>query len=222
MKVGKLEEIFRSDVDDAAKPYLWSPEEFLAYLNEAEVEAAIRSRLLVDSTTAAICNITVAAATQNFATDPRIFMIRRAKLDADSYPLQLKQLNALDEEYAGWDATDGPGIPAGYYTTGLGSNLISVPLQDVETTLKLTVVREPLVEMNDREESPEIPARYHQKLLDWVKYRAYSKPDSETKNPELAALHYQMFEAEFGPRRSALELQFESEHEGYGMDNGNY
>lgn len=219
MKRGKLKELVREQLDDAAAPYLWSDVELDAYLNEAEREAAIRARLLVDSTTSAVCQITVTADTQDFPLDPRIFMIRRAKLASESYPLSFIQLNSLDSEYPGWDDS---GLPYNRFTIGLGSDTISLPKQDVETTLTMTVVREPLAEMNDDEDSPEIPARYHVKLLEWVRYRCYLKPDAETEDKKRAAESYVLFEAEFGPRRTALDLQFELEHEGYSLENGAY
>jgi hypothetical protein len=218
MKLGSMKQLVREQLDDTAAPYLWSNTELEAYFNEAEVEAAIRSRLLVDSTNAAVRQITVTANTREFPLDPRVFMVRRAKLASEPYPLTLIQQNTLDNEYAGWDATDGEGLPYDRYM--VNGTTISLPEQDAETTLDMTVVREPLNAMNDDEDSPEIPSRYHIKLLEWVKYRCYMKPDTETRDPKAAAENYALFEAEFGPRRTATELQFELEHEGYDQENG--
>jgi len=221
MKVGKLIEIFRHEVEDTQKPYLWSDPEVMAYLNEAEVEACRRARLLVDSSTAAVCQISITADEQNFALDPRVIMIRRAKLADESYPLQKKSQAALDDEYPAWDG-DVASTPQ-YYFLDSGSSSISLyPKHDATDTLHLTVVREPLNELNDDDETPEIPSRYHFGLLNWMKHRAYMKPDSETKNDQLAVLNLQLFEQEFGKRRTALDERFEAEHEGYDMDHGAY
>lgn len=219
MKAGKLIEIFREEVDDTKNPHLWSDTELFAYLNQAESEACRRARLLVDSSTAEVCDIAITADEQDFALDPRIIMIRRAKLLAESYPLEHKSIAALDEEYPAWDS-DVASTPSAYFVDADSSKISLYPKHDATDTLKLTVVREPLSAVNDDEDELEIPSRYHFGLINWMKYRAYLKPDSETKNPELSVLGLALFEQEFGKRRSAIEERFEMEHMGYSTDNG--
>jgi len=219
MKVGKIIEQFRDEVDDTAAPYLWGDTELIGYLNEAEVEACRRARLLVDSKTAEVCQIAITADEQDFALDPRVITIRRAKLAEESYPLEFKSIAALDEEYPAWDG-DPASIPEYYFADANSASIAIYPKHETTDTLHLTVVREPLTPVNDKEDTPEIPSRYHFGLINWMKHRGYMKPDSETKNPELSVLALQLFENDFGKRRSAVDERFEMEHEGYNRDNG--
>jgi len=221
MKVGKIIEQFRDEVDDATAPYLWSNTELIGYLNEAEVEACRRSRLLVDSKTAETCEIAITADEQDFALDPRVIMIRRAKLADEDYPLTFKSIHSLDEEFPAWDG-ETASTPEYYFADADTASIGIYPKHDGTDTLHLTVVREPLTPVNDDEDTPEIASRYHFGLINWMKHRAFTKPDSETKNPELYILRLQLFEREFGQPRSAIDERFEMEHEGYDRDHGSY
>jgi hypothetical protein len=221
MKRGKLKEVARELLGDTRPPYFWSDVELEVYLNEAQVEACRRARLLVDSTTAAVCQVAITIDTQDFALDPRVIMVRRAKLANESFPLTRKSQAALDEEYPGWD-TDSSSTPSFYFADANSAKISLYPKADTADTLHMTVVREPLVEMNDDEDTPEIPARYHYSLLHWALHRAYMKPGSETFNDKESATALAMFEVEFGRRRSADVERFEAEHEGYDIEHGAY
>lgn len=221
MKRGKLRELSRELLGDTKLPYLWSDIELNAHINEAEAEACRRARLLVDSSTAAICTITVTIDTAEFALDPRVVMVRRAKLASQTTPLVKKTMASLDEEAPGWQ--DDVASTPGYCYFDAGSTNIGIyPKADTADTMKLTVVRVPLAEMNDDEDIPEIPERYHYSLLHWVLHRAYLKRDAETRDDKASLEALALFEAEFGKRRSAEVERFEMEHEGYDMDNGAY
>jgi len=211
MKLGKLKELLRQELDDTTQPYLWSDIELEAYLNDAEREACRRARLLVDSSTDAVCSIAVTATTATYALDSRVIAVRRAKLASMTTPLGRASVIDLDEARAGWEDETGE-VEA--YIVDLNSNSITLyRIPDVDDTLNLTVVREPLNEMNDDEESPEIPTRYHMSLRFWAKYLAYSKPDSEAFNDKLALINEAAFTQEFGPKRAAIDEAYEAQHQ---------
>lgn len=221
MKAGKLLSIWRQEVEDTEKPYLWGDDEFLDYLNDAEVEAARRARLLVDSSTASICTITidaadVAAGTAEYDLSPKVIAVRRAKSSERGTPLARATRKDLDDSYPGWE--DHTGAIEAFITEDTGK-ILFWRIPDTTQTISLTVVRDPVNEMNDLEDSPEIQERYHRSLLYWVKYRAYMKPDSEAFNSELAQLNEQMFEREFGPKRRAIDEAYELQHQ-YDPDDG--
>ena len=90
----------------------------------------------------------------------------------------------LDAEGARWKAT-----------------LAGIPIAN--DTLRLQVFRFPLVDIADEADVPEIPARLHIRLVDWMEYRAYSKVDVETQNDELAARGANAFTSAFGERIDA-------------------
>ena len=52
---------------------------------------------------------------------------------------------------------------------------------------------------------PEIRAHLHKKLVSWMEYRAYSKPDVDYADPKKAANGLAEFESEFGPPINARE-----------------
>ena len=107
MNLGALIALFRQEADDQAVPYLWSDAEATDYANDAQNEACRRARLIVDSTTAAVCQIAVAANNPVLTLDPRVLFVRRAKLASRSIPLVRRHLADMDLEAPGWEAING-------------------------------------------------------------------------------------------------------------------
>jgi hypothetical protein len=64
----------------------------------------------------------------------------------------------------------------------------------------MTVARFPNIPMTING-SPEVDARYHAGLLEWILHRAYMKNDSETLNVGKAKDHKKKFEEFFGPKK---------------------
>jgi hypothetical protein len=88
------------------------------------------------------------------------------------------------------------------YETG---KIVLYPPPSENGTLLMTVVRDPLAEMNDMDDEPEIAARYHRSLRFWMMFRAYSKQDTETFDPKKLADSLSMFEQEFGKKSAAID-----------------
>lgn len=55
MKRSEIVALFRSRIDDAEQPYLWKDPEVWRYLDDAHAQAAIRARLIRDSSSPAVC-----------------------------------------------------------------------------------------------------------------------------------------------------------------------
>lgn len=204
MQLLSLIELFRSEVDDQTEPYLWSDEDALDYANDAQDEACRRARLLVDSTTTEICHLEVLAADGGIVNlDPRTLFVRRARF-ANSLPLRRMNMQDMESYNARWEdvAANTPSYFITDYQTG-ALRLWPAPL--VDDTLMLTVVRLPLLEMNDEQDSPEIAPRFHRSLRFWMMFRAYSKQDSQANDPKKAADALTLFEQEFGKKSSALD-----------------
>ena len=72
MKLEQLVALFRSEVDDTAAPYLWTDPEVIDYAADAEMEACRRALLLIDSSTVATCQYTVAPGASVVTLDPRV------------------------------------------------------------------------------------------------------------------------------------------------------
>jgi len=209
MNLGVLIEQFRLLADDDAQPALWSDPELIRWINEAEVEACRRARLIVDSQTTAICSLTSAISAEFIVLDPRIIYLRRAEWVGRTLPLTPYDYRDLDREESGWRTRTITSNPRGYIRNLDSGKFRPYPICTVAGTIKLTVVREPIAPMDTPEDIPEIGARYHMALLDWVFFRAYSKKDSQAFDPKLAAAHLEAFSAEFGTREKASAVEEE-------------
>lgn len=232
MKAIDLFTVFRGQADDTAAPQLWSDAELYRWLNEAEVEACRRARLIVDTQNTAgvdnVCRIQLVNGTAMYALDRRVIYVRRALMAGRTIPLCPMDYRDLDVDQPGWQSRTGQVVG---YVRGLDSGKFR-PYRIPTTaslvngsTVDLLVVREPLRPMGqeDTDDEPEINSRYHLALLDWVFWRAYSKKDSEAYDPKLAAQHLAMFEAEFGTREksAAMEEEYQRLTEPNELD-GNY
>ena len=204
MQLIELIQLFRFETDDDAEPFLWSPDEVIDFANDAQNEACRRARLLVDSSTAGICTITVPAVGLGVVTlDPRVIFVRRARF---ATMLPLKRMNMQDMESFNpfWQDTSASTPKAFIPDFGTGQLLLWPP-PIVDDTLHLTVVRMPFADMVDDQDIPEIFDRYHRSLRYWMMYRAYSKQDSQANDPKKAADALTLFEQEFGKKSSAID-----------------
>jgi len=209
-----------ADETGTASERFIKPWEMLDYANEAVNEACRRARLIVDSTTAAICQIAVVAATSVYAYDPRIIAIRRVKLASNGKVLKKAVFWELDEEHPHWDERTGT-VEA--IVTGMDTEKIRLfRIPDTTDTLQLTVVRLPLRSLADNADIPEINARFHRSLVYYMKHKAYNNQDSEAFDKNRADVHLALFEAEFGPKSAAINELFEEMNYGYQPGDGHY
>lgn len=213
MTLGEIRTLTRRELDDEvgndSSRYI-KDYQIDAYANEAVIEACIRGRLLVDSSTAEICSIPIVAGTAAYPFDPRIIMILRGKMASSTTPLGRASFTMLDERYDNWEAQEGK---VETFVTGMDKNqirLFKVPVSD--DTLKLTVIREPLESLVDDENVPEIHPRLHQPLILWIKHRAYQNQDSQMWDKNRSDVHLEMFERKFGKRPAELCDVFDAMH----------
>jgi len=206
MTLREIIELVRNELDDATGKNLWSDEELIEYAVDAENEASIRARLLIDSTTAEVTQIAVTAGNPVLTLDSRVVFIRRAKLALDDYKLGRAQMRDLDNAVVGWETETGtPELFVTDYETG---KIRLYPKPTVNDTLNLTVIRMPLTDMNAMDDTPEIHSRYHRNLRYWIMHRAYMKQDTETKDAGKAKENYDLFESIFGKRSSAVDEEW--------------
>lgn len=186
----------------------------LRLCNEAEREACRRSRCLTDRTTPEICQISVVAGTMAYATDSRIIKIKKAWL-ADGTPLVRKYTADMDC-IPNWETHTG--TPFAYVADYETGKIALYPNPDASDTLKLYVSRLPLYaidqtytvnDVTTTKDSPEINARFHAALVQWMLWGVRSNDDSEAYDPKKAAVNMAMFEAEFGEKRSARQEVYE-------------
>jgi hypothetical protein len=231
MNTQEILDLFRGLADDVGTPALWSNTVLLGFLNEAQLEAVRRTRMLEDQDTDEICEIAVVSGTAVYDVDPRVIFIRRVAIDDVETPLVKLDPRDLDKARPTWRTDDEVLYPAFWLPWGNQQIRIEKPL--LNSTMRLWVVREPLEDCRLAEPdaepdpitavSPEIPARYHHKLVDWMLYRALSMRDKEEKyDPKSAADHLALFEQEFGPRSSAIDETWIQRKHGYDEYEGVY
>lgn len=192
---------FREAANDTRLPYLWGNGDVQRYLDDAHNEAAERTLALRDSTTQEICEVAVQAGVATLELDERILEVLRAKLDSGERPLGLTTLEAIDLDWPAWqdEEADEP-CKLVLDREGAAWKARLVPPPAADTTLRLDVHRLPLGSITDQE-PPELRERLHVKLIDWMLFLAYSRPDADTQDTRKADEHATIFAATFGPKR---------------------
>lgn len=224
MTTAELLDLFRGLSADNTPKYLWSDDLLCKLATEAEKEAAARARLLVDSVTADVCVKDLDAGTRYMVLDPRVIFVRRVKLASRELPLAKIHRRDLDMILPGWEdetASETTNYCSNYHN---GRIYFISPLP-VDDTVRLTVVREPLfaLKLSGPAKDPEIPARYHEKLVHWMFWRALSMRDVEEKyDPVVAKQQHDEFESVFGPPLTARDEKWYQDEHGYDEFEGLY
>lgn len=205
MKVADFITEFRDTVADHIEPPFWTSENIVRYLNEAVQEACERAKLIEDRLTPQVCSITLTAGESTYSLHPSVLDIKRITLRGR--PLTETSVEALDCECSNWESRTG--IPRQYiFEQASGGQpakvrLVSIPAE--ADTLALTVCRGALKPLSADIDTatPEIPPRFHERLMDWVLHRAYLKQDADAFDPGKAAVSLALFVQAFGERPDA-------------------
>lgn len=205
MKVADFIEAFRDQVTDHAVPPFWSDAQIVRYLNEAVQEACERAKLIEDRLTPAVCSVTLVPDVATYQLHASVFEIKRAILRGR--PLDETSVEDMDADCTGWESLKG--LPRAYiFEQASGARPASIRLVRIPTqadTLALTVFRGALKPLSADIDTakPEIPERFHERLMDWVLHRAYLKQDADTFDPDKAAVSLALFVQAFGERPDA-------------------
>lgn len=190
-------------LDDNQIPYLWSDVELTAYLNKSIYEFCEKTEIIRDSTTEAICKVTITLGTAKYDLDERVVNIKRARLTTYDRRITKRTAEYMDRYYNGWDSsTAGNGTPTCFLEDIDSGHIQLVPTPDANDVLWLTVSRTPLTAMalTSMGASPEIKSRYHFDLMDGILWKAYSKQDTETYDARKASNHFQLWQAMLNAR----------------------
>ena len=230
MNFGEIEDLARRELLDETgveKLRLIKSGQMLTYANEAEAEACIRARLLIDSFTDAVCAIQTVPGQSVYDYDPRIILITRGKMTGGTVPLKRVSFAVLDERYPGWE--DQSGVVEAF-VTGMDKGKIRLFKKPVTASpLNLTVVRLPLSRMTNRTSIPEIHDSLHSSLVLWIKHKFYDNTDSEMFDRNRSDVHLQAFEQKFGTRTAllfdafdAMQIPQYTPENSYSSDSDNY
>ncbi|UIS65477.1 hypothetical protein [Acidovorax phage AP1] len=201
MRVADFIREFRETVDDCLEPHFWPDEVIVRYLNEAVQEACERAKLIEDRSAPLVTE----PGQSIYALPPSTLQVKRCFLrDRQVFETSYE---ALDCESPGWETRSGH--PRRFVfepaTGALPPRIRLVSTPNTIDTISLTIYRGPLkpLSADRRNEVPEIPVRYHTRLMDWMYHRAYFKQDADTFDPNKAAQSLALFEQEFGVRPDA-------------------
>lgn len=210
MKLADLIATYRSRADDRAVPYLHDDDEVTGFANEAEKEAAERSRCFKDSQTTSICQIALVEGVKTYQLDPRVIDVADARVRG-----QRESLSRAPDEIELACRYHAPGIARRYAVIEANGTCVLVLDRDVPdpTTITdpnyspyidLTVYRRPLNPMVDPDDDqPEINPARHTDLIYWMLYLGYSTRDSDAQNDQKAATNDARFTLAFGEKIDA-------------------
>lgn len=191
---------FRVTVMDQVEDYLFETATLARWLAEAEEQAAIRGRLLHESSDPSVCEIHVEPGVAVYPLHSALYEIDsiglRVEGDTARRPLRLTSTGDLDRTRPGWRDETGRVVAAVQGDT----TIRLVPTPDTGGTLLLEGYRLPLRSLaTSTSGMPEIHRAHHPHLVDWALYRALSLPDAETLDLGKAQDAEQRFTAYFGP-----------------------
>jgi hypothetical protein len=207
--------LFRKQVQDTAKPYLFDDDEVLTYLIDAQDMFVRAVGGISDYSTAAITDLVVTESVATTKFSPYILRIRSAKLLTSKRAVQLISEADLAQAY-----TDDYGIRRSLYldddhTGQVVAGVLGVedhkirwyPVPNLTEICRLHVYRLPYPRIKDENSCLEIEEQHHLHLLKWVKHMAYSKEDAETYDKNLADKNEAAFMAYCEQARQEKERQ---------------
>ncbi len=181
---------FRLDQEDTAEPYLWEDEEMLAYLDEAQEVLAEDADLLRGE-----LSLDYSADDLWLGIPEYVTRIRQAN-GPDGAKLRLCnfeewEADRVKEDYGQWIANDDWESDTGQYPEALITDIETdwarmYPTPTEDGTVKLRVFRGPTTLMEDGDDPELVNTQQQSALLNYARYLAYQKHDSQTYNPRLS------------------------------------
>ena len=181
---------FRGRADDLSTPQLWSDDDLLDYMEQAQNEFAQFTGGFADAVSPRFCQLNIAIGQKTAALDPLVLNVAKAwnyqgkELGLDNAreeydPLSINSTGNLEKLLVG--ATDGL------------LHMFRPPA--VADVVRMLVYRmpEPLTG-DDAVDEIQIQAQFHLGLLDGMFQRAYLKHDTQTYDPAAAKRHGEVFD----------------------------
>jgi hypothetical protein len=179
---------FREQVKDKEQPYLWSSDEVLGYLIDAQDLFCRLTGGIPDATTRALTDLPLTVDAPFTAFSPYILRIRSARLVTAKTSVRLVQegdfatISTSDygtSTLAALDDTDTGTVEAGIL--GLEEHKIRwYKVPSTADTCRLQIFRLPYPRIADENSSLEIDEQHHRALIMRMKELAYDKQDAET------------------------------------------
>lgn len=203
-----LEELiasYREQSLDYADPPFCSDELLTSYANEAQDEACRRGQLIRDAASP-LCTIAYEAGDESVPIDPKIIQVLMAFVDG--YPVDAIGGDQMDAIMPGWSNATTSARPSRLISGVSAGRLHLWPTPTLPGQIKLRVLRMPLKRLANDNDKPELRLETHPALVEWMLYRAYSRPDPDMQDGAKAAVALQKFTDEFGSKPSARNEQW--------------
>lgn len=199
MKVEELIRRFRALAGDKVEPYLWTDDEVVDWLNDAQAQACIRGRLIREDELVTVCRIALQPGKHTYPLHASVYELINLQLVRASErprPLHLVSREWLDAELPDWRESM---RPAGWVIQD-DTTVRVVGTVEAGDVLALECYRLPLKDLSaDLDQaSPEIHPSHHLHLIDWVLHKAFSVPDADSFDPTRADKAEAAFTRYFG------------------------
>lgn len=192
---------FRVLTRDQYEPYFWKNEEITDWLNDAQEQACVRGRLLLEDADPALCVINLVPGQHTYPLDKRVYELVDVRIKTGSNTMvepKIVSRGWLDTNVRDWRE---PGTWRNHCARYLIQNETSVrivPTPQEAGTLSIEAYRLPMASMQDDADEPEIHQASHEHLIQWALHRAYSVSDAEVFDAQRSALAEMNFTAYFG------------------------
>ena len=197
---GELIEAWRADVLDDVEPYLWSQTEAVRYA-EAAYRRFVRLTGGIHDFTSPLTRVDIVAGEELAAVSPLILRFDKAQRESDGREITIAnwtdQALMRRDDYGVSSFLYNDRAPGEVRYMVIGSEVgkvkwVSPPAADDVALLQ--VYRLPLAHIVDETHTlSEVNEDYHIHLLDWMKYLAYLKRDTETYNKRASDEHRAAF-----------------------------
>ena len=198
MTLAELIRRFRVLAKDTVLPGFWKDPDITDWLNDAQAQAAVRGRLLLEDANPAVCLIAVTAGQHTYPLHRALYELVglwfKPAGASRATPLKLVSREWLEREVRDWRDTDSGLHYAIQDETSI--RLVGVPERD--GALMLEGYRLPLAPMATDTDKPDIHEASHEHLIQWALHKAFSIPDAQSFDPERSALAERAFTAYFG------------------------
>lgn len=188
---------FRTLSRDQVEPYFFPDADVRDWLNDAQVQACVRGRLIREDANPAVCRIELDPTKHTYPLHAAVYEIISLRvLPANDQPrtMHLKSREWLDANEPRWRDLDHPSCRAIQNDTSIRV-VGQVGAGDV---LELECYRLPMEPMGVAEE-PEIHAVHHEHLVQWALHKAFSIPDADTFDANRETVAEAAFTRYFGP-----------------------
>lgn len=181
----------RRDLMDLEEPYLWSDEELLGYIDDAQFMFCRKTDGIPDDETADVTQLAVVPDDDRIDLHASIRLVRGAYRTDTGAPVEV--LNNEDLARRGWRFDGRTGAVKALVIGGSQNRARVWPVSSETVTLQLSVFRLPLTHITDTDQAFEIAEEHHRHLGLWCMHLAYLKQDADAFDKDAAESYEKRF-----------------------------